>query len=211
MNVCLIYSGFLRTWDRCMPNHFDNIVKPNDNNVKDSGNSVTGFFHTDKNPFPDSLWGFKHHWTPIPEKLFYPDPFAHIHPYSDRKSPEGSVVQTLRQWQCNFVAFSIVPSTFDVYVRIRPDLKFNGPMVFQKPEPKTIYIPQGMDFGGINDQCAYGDYDTMKIYYQVFENYHSLWRDKGILFNSEVMQKANLEDKGINVVRLQWPQHDLIR
>jgi hypothetical protein len=210
MNVCLIYSGFLRTWDRCMPNHFDNIVKPNDDNVRGSGNSVEAYFHTDKDPLPGGKWGFKHYFIPIPEKLFYHDPFA-AHPYAERKSPEGSVYQTLRQWQCNFVAFSIVPSTFDVYVRMRPDLMFNGPLKLQKPEPKTVYIPQGMDYGGINDQCAYGDYDSMKVYYQVFENYHFLWRDKGITFNSEVMQKANLEDKGINVVRFGSPQHDLIR
>lgn len=185
-----------------MPNHFDNIVKQNED--------VHAFFHTDLHPFPNGKWGFKFNFVPIPEKLFYPDPFAD-HPYSVRKSPEGSVYQTLRQWQCNFVAFSIVPSTFDVYVRMRPDLMFNGPLKFQKPEPNTIYIPQGMDFWGVNDQCAYGDYDTMKIYYQVFENYHHLWRDKGITFNSECIQKANLEDKGVTIVRFGSPQHDLIR
>lgn len=205
MKVCLIYSGFMRTWDRCRDNHRENIYTQNEN--------VTAYFHTDKDPFNKGfdIWGLPHYFIPIPEKLFYPDPFAYVHPYSDRKSPEGSVVQTLRQWQCNFVAFSIVPSTFDVYVRMRPDLMFNGPLKLQKPEPKTVYIPQGMDYGGINDQCAYGDYDSMKVYYQVFENYHFLWRDKGITFNSEVMQKANLEDKGINVVRFGSPQHDLIR
>lgn len=211
MNCCLIYSGFLRTWDRTMYYHYENIVKPNDDNIRDSGNSVTAYFHTDKDPFESSpKWGFKYHWVPFPKKLFYPDAWAE-HPYNERKMPEGTVYQTLRQWQCNFVAFSIVPSDFDVYVRIRPDLRFDSPLVFQKPEPKTIYIPQGMDYGGINDQFAYGDYDTMKQYYLVFDHYHHLWRDKGVVFNSEVMQLANLKDKGIEIVRFGSPQHDLVR
>lgn len=204
MRIALLYSGFLRTWELCRANHIDNIYKQNKN--------IDLYFHTDADPSDEAYtivdWRF--YWTPLPEKLFYPDP-NQPHPYNDRKSPEGSVYQTLRQWQCNFVGFSIVPSDYDVYVRIRPDLKFNGPLVLQKPEPKTIYIPEGMDYRGINDQFAYGDYETMKAYFQVFENYHFLWRDKGVMFNSEVMQKANLEDKGITVVRFGSPQHDLIR
>lgn len=204
MRIALSYSGYMRTWDQCRVNHWENLHLPN------GTENVCAFFFTDRRPWEEGKWDYYFHHTQLPKTHWYPDSFAE-HPYATNKSPEGSVYQTLRQWQGNFVAFSILPSDYDVYVRVRPDIKFNGPLKFQKPEPKTIYIPEGMDYRGINDQFAYGDYETMKTYFQVFENYHLLWRDKGVMFNSEVMQKANLEDKGINVVRFGSPQHDLIR
>jgi hypothetical protein len=132
------------------------------------------------------------------------------HPYDSNKSPEGNVRQTLKQWIGNLCAFHMAPSDADVYVRIRPDLQFNGPLVFEKPKPRTIYIPQGMDFRGINDQFAYGDWETMRDYFLVYENSHHLWQ-KGVTHNSEAMQLANLKDKGIEIVRFASPQHDLIR
>lgn len=210
MRIALLYSGFLRTWDLCWKNQCDNIWL----SILNQYHTYPYlYFFTDKNPCISqecSDFMLEYKWTPLPAKPFYPDGWA-PHPYQANKSPEGNVYQTLRQWQGNFVGFSIVPSDYDVYVRIRPDIKFNGPLTFQKPEPKTIYIPEGMDYRGINDQFAYGDYETMKVYFQVFENYHFLWRDKGVMFNSEAMQKANLENKGITVVRFGSPQHDLIR
>lgn len=205
MRVCLLYSGFLRTWAQCQANHLENINKA----LTDAGHEVYAVWFSDFDPFPQGKWDYYYRWTKIPETIFYPDGFA-PHPYDTNKSPEGNVYQTLRQWQGNFVTFSIAPSDFDVYVRIRPDLKFNGPLTIQKPEPQTVYIPEGSDFRGINDQFAYGDYETMKAYFQVFENYHFLFA-KGTMFNSEVMQLANLQDKNINIVRYGSPQHDIIR
>jgi hypothetical protein len=145
----------------------------------------------------------------VPES-FYPDPFKE-HKYNERKRPENTVYQSFGQWHNNFVGFCIVPRGFDVYCRIRPDIRFNGRVDFAKYDLSgdTIYIPDGNDYGGVNDQFAFGNYEVMKKYYSVYLNCHELWAD-GVEFHSEGMQLANLNKQGVRIVRIQ-PTEDIIR
>lgn len=201
MRIALNYTGYLRTWEYCKPNHYENIIT----------DECELFFYT--YDFKDPLYkdaDNKYHFTRIPQP-FYSDPFGE-HRYNTRKAPENTAHQTLNQWVNNFVGFCLVPNTFDVVVRIRTDLKFNGRLNFHDYDcsGRTIYIPQGMDFGGVNDQFAFGNYEVMKAYYSVLLNCGELWKD-GTIFHSETMQLANLNSQGINIVRIGSPQHDIIR
>lgn len=202
--VALCYTGNLRTWERCKHNHKENIWS----------NDTELFFYTYENPFDDFLntSGLSSHWKQIVEP-FYPNPFGY-HKYSERKAPENQVFNTMNQWINNFIGFRLIPKGYDIYVRIRPDLNFNGKLDFSQypcsDEGNVIYIPQGMDFGGINDQFAFGGYEAMKTYYSVLFNCHDLW-DEGTIFHSESMQLANLNKRGIQIVRIGSPQHDIVR
>jgi hypothetical protein len=150
-----------------------------------------------------------HRWRQIFEP-FFPDPFKK-HRYFERMAPENTVYNTWNQWFNNLMAFVQTTPGFDIYCRIRPDIKFNGKLDWDQYDcsKKVIYIPQGHDFGGINDQFAFGNREVMKIYYSVFINCHDLWHD-GVLFHSETMQLENLRRNGVEIVRIQ-PQHDIIR
>lgn len=91
-------------------------------------------------------------------------------------------------------------------------MKFNGRLDFSQYNcsENNIYIPQGMDYTGINDQFAFGNHKVMKAYYSVLMNQGHLWSE-GTRFSSEGMQLANLNSQDINIVRFGSPQHDLIR
>lgn len=204
MRIALIYTGYLRTWERCFANHRDNIYTP----------ECDAFFYTYEDPeiqgLHDLSFQFPVTWTQCPHP-FYDDPFAR-HKFDERKRPETTVHQVYNMMHNNLVGFSLVPKGYDFYVRIRPDISFNGKLDFRNYEPKenTIYIPQGMDFHGINDQFAFGDYNTMRKYYSVYLNCTDLWNE-GTEFNSEIMHLANLKKQGIEIVRFGSPQHDLVR
>ncbi len=203
-SVALIYTGHLRTWNQCVGNHHEFIFQP----------ETHAFFYTYDRPAWDNhyhrskLASFQ--WVGIPES-FYPDPHA-PHKYDSRKVPENTVYNTLNQWLNNFVGFRMVPKGFDIYVRIRPDIKFNGPLDFNQYDctGNNIYIPQGFDYGGVCDQFAFGSYEVMKAYYSVFLKCHEYW-ENGTTWQSELMQLVNLQHHGINIIRPGSPQIDLIR
>jgi hypothetical protein len=201
MKIALSYSGYLRTWSQCKPNHYENIITPDCD--------LYFYTYTHEDPLYKDADN-KYYYTRIPQP-FHDDPFE-PHKFDSRKAPENTHNQTVNQWINNFVGFCLIPNTYDIYVRIRPDMKFNGKLDFSKYDctGNTIYIPQGMDFGGINDQFAFGNHKVMKAYFSVLLNYGDLWHE-GTIFHSESMQLANLNSQGINIVRFGSPQHDLIR
>lgn len=208
MKVALCYTGFLRTWEQCWKNHRDNLW----------GNPECELY----------MYTYEYPVTP-PELVtmyvngdvlirhvqchhpFYDDPFA-AHKFDSNKAGESKVHHTFNMMHNGLVGFSLIPKGYDFYVRIRPDMKFNGPLNFSEyePKPNTVYIPKGMDYRGINDQFAFGDYDSMRKYFSVYLNVTDLWNE-GTIFNSEAMHLANLNQLGVNIIRLEHPQHDLIR
>jgi hypothetical protein len=201
LKIALNYCGYLRTWSQCKPNHYENVITPECD--------LYFYTYTHENPYHGDKYN-KYYFTRIPQP-FHSDPFE-PHKFDSRKAPENTVNQTQNQWISNFVGFCLIPNTYDVYVRIRPDIKFNGGLNFKEYDysGNNIYIPQGSDFGGVNDQFAFGNYKVMKAYYSVLLNYGDLWHE-GTLFHSESMQLANLNSQGINIVRIGSPQIDIIR
>ncbi len=199
--IALNYTGYLRTWSQCKANHYENIITPECD--------LYFYTYTHEDPLYQKFDN-KFSFTRIPQ-AFYPDPFE-PRKYDSRKAPENTVNNSLNQWINNFVGFCLIPDSYDIYVRIRPDTKFNGKLNFEdyNYSENNIYIPQGSDFGGINDQFAFGNHKVMKAYYSVLMNFGDLWHE-GTLFHSESMQLANLNSQGINIVRLGNPQIDLVR
>lgn len=212
--IALCYTGLLRSWQQCKGNHYDNVWIPNNPDM---------FFYTDKNPFSDlesrehsfvysgGLDDEKGFWRPDQNVDWYPDPFK-PHIYDKNKAPENTIYQTFRQWHCGMIGFNLIPKGYDIYVRIRPDTILNGPIKFSDFDcsGKKIYIPQGHDYGGVNDQFAFGNHEVMKIYYSVYQNCHELFNE-GHRFHSEGMQLANLQKHGVEIVRYGAPQINIVR
>lgn len=80
-----------------------------------------------------------------------------------------------RQWFKLYRLFSVVPSTYDIYIRIRPDARLTKPGQLEellKTTSDTLRIPVNndrSDLSGINDQICIGGYAAMKHYCDVFE------------------------------------------
>ena len=60
---------------------------------------------------------------------------------------------------------------YDIVISLRIDCIFINNFVFNKFNDNTIYIPINSDYGGINDQIAYGKIDVMKniiLFFQIY-------------------------------------------
>lgn len=72
-----------------------------------------------------------------------------------------------KQWFKFHRLLSCVPDTYDIYVRIRPDvclLDTSEIMRYLSVPPQTLLVPEGSDRFGTNDQLAIGTHSQMREY-----------------------------------------------
>lgn len=126
------------------------------------------------------------------------------HIYNQNKVELTVVKKTLSMWKNMYEAFQLVPVGFAICVRMRYDLEFKEPILFENYEynDNTVYIPEGYDYhGGFNDQFAFGNYEAMKKYYSVHLNHPKLY-ERGYTFHPELYLRWNLLDLHyVDVVR----------
>lgn len=178
MTKAIIYSGFLRSWGIVKENHEQNIF-PGDI-----------FFYTHEKPKCEAKHVFKKIKSPLTEH----SPALHLN-----AAGETSIINTLNQWRNRKAAFELVPDTYDVYAIARTDIRFSAPIDFNI-QPGKIYIPIGNDHrDGINDQFAFGDYKSMKLYCNLY-NHYRYYFNGGLIFHPETYLKHHLRD--IEVIRI---------
>lgn len=185
MNVAVLYSGHLRTWNACRQNQVDSFYTDN----------TESYFYTYDEPNTPYRQFVKIPCTYYDKKLDI---------YDSNKNPITQADTSLQQWHVNFVGSCLVPNNYDIYVKSRADIVLSGSINFNDYEidDKNIYIPWGNDHcGGVNDQFAFGSYEVMKKYFSVYLEHGNLFA-RGFVFHTEHYVTENLRDKGVNIVRL---------
>ena len=87
---------------------------------------------------------------------------------------ETKVANTVSMWENVYESIRLVDNSYTHVVRSRYDIGFveGSGEIFEQlldVKEKAIYIPEGGDNrGGIFDMFALGDYDSMKIYSQLY-------------------------------------------
>ena len=181
MNAALIYTGELRTWKQCRENQEQNLIRT----------EHALYWHTYENP------EYRGRWIPI-EQTYYPPKET---PYHAHKQPETIPDRVLNMWHNIFVHWSLVPKQFDCYVRARPDIRFDGPVELNN-EPGVVYIPHGNDFrGGVNDQFAFGGYEEMRCYFELYLQFRQMFAE-GLIFHPEYYLHQHLTRCGLEIRRV---------
>ena len=91
-------------------------------------------------------------------------------------------------------------SIFDIVIRMRYDSEIVDINQFDfETEPDVLYIPEGHNWNGVNDQFAYGNSNVMNIYASLILNLHQHF--SGILYNPEAMLKHYLSIAKVNIQR----------
>lgn len=86
-------------------------------------------------------------------------------PFSYRTEREQNIY---KQWYKLYRFFKYIPSDYDLYIRIRPDVYlYDSSQLPDKPSDK-LYIPFQNDRDGLNDQIAIGTYEQIRIYCETF-------------------------------------------
>lgn len=191
MKVAILYSGHLRTWDRCKVNH-ERYLYTNETDL---------YFYTYDHPENTNYKQF----IKIPNTYYNYE----IHDFDSNRNPITSPPNTIQSWHNLFINFCLVPDNYDCYVKNRCDIEFNSSIKFSDFEmnDSNIYIPVGNDHcGGVNDQFAFGNYNVMKKYYSIYLEYPRLFSD-GLVFHTEYYVTQNLLRKGVNIIRTKQSNH----
>ena len=124
--------------------------------------------------------------------------------YSSNKAGETSVINTLNQWRNRKLAFDQM-ATGEMIVISRSDLMFTGKIDFSIVTPNIVYIPEGQDYGGFNDQFAFGDYSAMQWYTRLYDFIDEYW-EAGCKFHPETLLAYHLR----NTMVIRVPQQTQI-
>lgn len=79
---------------------------------------------------------------------------------------------------------------YDYIISYRLDL-FAYNKIDYNIQSNILYIPEGSDHLGINDQVAYGTYESMKVYMNAFDNIDNIMKNNK-WFIAELINKTNL-------------------
>lgn len=126
------------------------------------------------------------------------------------KMPETSAVNTYSQFKHNNECIKMIDKyqeennmKFDTIVKYRMDIDNLNDDVIEiiTTEKNTCYIPEGQDWrNGINDQIAYGDFDTMFKYCNLVNNIRNLCQS-GVIFHPETLLLNHIQREEINIKR----------
>ena len=92
---------------------------------------------------------------------------------------------------------------FDIVIKYRNDIDTSEVLNFDNPpvSDNTIYIPNNNDWGGINDQIAYGSKVAMKKYCSLIDNYQKYILEDNIINHPETILKHHLISNNLTVQR----------
>jgi hypothetical protein len=94
--------------------------------------------------------------------------------------------------------------TYDIVVYARADILTEQTLTFQRNATGTVFIPFGYDYGGVNDQFAYGDFESMKYYAQCYQMINTYCYINNIIFHPESILRYHLETGNMTIKRFPW-------
>jgi hypothetical protein len=108
-----------------------------------------------------------------------------------KKAKETPVDGTYSMFYNTHMAFKMLEKyqdtnrmQFDCILFYRADIDSTEMIHLVKPANRTIYIPTGDDYGGLNGLVAYGDFNTMKVYCDLVNAIHKNVRRSGRTISS---------------------------
>jgi len=129
------------------------------------------------------------------------------------KRPESSFHRTWSMYYHNKRCFELIQSyqekykiTFDAIVKYRGDISSNYPLIIVENinSNTTVYIPTGADWGGINDQVAYGNIASMEKYCKYSDFIIEYCGTDKVIFHPETLLKHHLSKCGLKVERINY-------
>lgn len=130
-----------------------------------------------------------------------------------KKKKESDYHRTYSMYYHNKKGFDMITEysrkhdiKFDIVVKYRVDINNEERMIdlmLCETEKETVCIPEGMDFGGTNDQIAYGDIASMYKYTRCVDNIIKIC-ESGVVFHPERLLKEHLKMEKVNISRFKY-------
>lgn len=206
MKIAILITGRINESSEIYKNIMENIVQ---------GNEVDFFVSHVKNPNPIILKNFTDIYNPkiiIENNEVYPN----VDKYIKRGETNNHNVMCMHlNRELVFTHFNnyVISNNinYDIVISLRCDLWFNNKIDLQSlmndVQNNFLCIPSGCDFvGGINDQCAFGNIETINIYMNLFSHVINIL-DRGIILHPETLLKVYLDESKVNIKRPKIPYY----
>lgn len=199
-NVALLFAGRIKAYE-----HNEKLKA-----IKDKFNA-TVFCSINKKNKSDYIKKFCETFDITDERLNLEHTVAPDWMKGYKKTPETLYDHTYSQYYNRFKAFELLEKyqkhhnmKFDciIFMRVDMDSSLSPELEIGDIKPNTLYVPETIyDWSGLNDQMAYGDFDTMKIYCDVVHNIKKMCEEQDLTFHAESMLKKHIENSGLHLER----------
>ena len=209
MNAAIYFSGRIKN-TTVFEQHLNYISKVRDDIVS-KGYSVTLFCSLNENDKNEEcLNKFIDKFSVTPECINLEETRNPEELFMYKKAHETNIYNTYSMYYHNYKCMTLIEKyskqhniTFNLVIKLRSDLQSKSPFLIEDTiNEKSIYIPNGNDWGGINDQIAYGDFESMKIYSNCV-HYIPHMCETGTRFHPETLLNTYLL-KRLNIYRYNY-------
>lgn len=197
---------------RLHPKKFDkDNINKNINTIKLIGDDITIFCSLNKSiEISEYTHKFREDFNITDEQINIEDTQEPSELYKYPKAPASNYHRVYSMFYHNKRAFELLEKyktkyniEFSVIIKFRGDLKSNSVISLNNIlDNSSVYIPNGFDYGGINDQIAYGNFDIMKNYCELGNgNVEKLHLEKNIRYHPETLLFHHLKSYNISITR----------
>ena len=205
MKIAVLFSGRVYKFG----SHYNNIME----NVVQDHDADFYLSHSPELNEEDDLEVFKEMYKPV---AVCNDPipdfdFQKYHIVDEIFTKRRNVVSMFYNRKRVFDLIKASGKNYDCIVSYRLDLFSSTKIDYTKLEREPIYIPEGQDYsGGINDQVAYGTYEPMNIYMNLFDSMKTYLENNMCIFNPEILNRCHLLSNKLPIIRVPY-KYELIR
>lgn len=200
MKIAILLTGRINDSCEIYKNIMENIVQDNE---------VDFFVSHIKNPNPIILKKFTDIYKPkiiIESDEIYPNVDKYI---KRSETNKHNVMCMYLNRQLVFSHFNNYVTSnnikYDIVMSLRCDLWFNNKIdllsLNNDVKNNFLCIPSDFDYvNGINDQCAFGNIETINIYMNLFNSVINIL-DRDIILHPETLLKVYLDESKVNIKR----------
>lgn len=211
LRVALFFSGRITAYEHVTA--LDDLYK------KYNCTSFCSLNKTATNPYLDTFFN-KYKMGPSQirfEKTVFPDWLQSIekHPWAYPTNVYSTLYHNKKAFELIEPYMKANNVNFDIVMLFRADIDSKKPIIFVKPVPKTVYIPEEKNGGhpkgflesvkmtaedyGVNSTLAYGSYKSMMVYATIVDRMQEMYNNHKIVIHHERLIKKGLELYGIHI------------
>lgn len=198
---------------RLHPKKFDkDNINKNINTIKLIGDDITIFCSLNKSiEISEYTHKFREDFNITDEQINIEDTQEPSELYKYPKAPASNYHRVYSMFYHNKRAFELLEKyktkyniEFSVIIKFRGDLKSNSVISLNNIlDNSSVYIPNGFDYGGINDQIAFGNFEAMKVYCNCVDEIINYCKNR-IKFHPETLLKHHLDKNNIKINRFNY-------
>lgn len=197
MKIAIFFSGRIKAYEHTFP-HLKSIID------KYNPTFFTSLNQDSEDEYTKTFcekFNIKHDQINY-EKTILPDSLKNI-------DSGSNILNTYSMFYHNYKAFCLIQKYqtthnihFDVVVKYRAEITSSKILNFDQIDNDKLYIPKGYNYGGINDQIAYGNFDIMKKYCELGNgNVEKLHLEKKTRYHPETLLDHHLKLSKLIIVR----------